>query len=874
MELSRHAKSDESARLNVQLIVARFLSWPRWVRDELAHLLPELGPAPQRLDSEAARARLFDACAEAWLLLAAGNFDSVIFDDWHLADAPSRALVDHIVRGRAARQRDGAAPEGPREILLLRPGTLPADGEPSDALTRDGLALHLRLQPLAPAAVEALAARLSGTPLPPRWAAGLLQASGGFPFAIGETLRQWAALSLWPTGAGGPRAPNDTDTGQPPSVADDAMPEAVRQAVLGRVASLPEAARRVLEAAALATEPFTPALLAGACALSEVQALDAIDAAMAAHLLRERDGGFAFTHDLVQAALEGALGADRKRLVHRRLALGAEALHGVTAVPPAEIARHWEQGGEPQRAVEPRLAAAAAALALFSEELAEQHWTMALADGAGLAQQVRVAAQRGSMARNRDDRESVLAAIAELERLRDACAQHPDTASCGLDAAIEAADLLSLMRDCAGALVRIDAVLAALPVRAAAEPAGAARRGIALLVKSQALNGLGRSAEGAATAEEALALGGLGPQQKGRLLHSIVFAHFLDNRIDQALAGAERSLSLWRSVGNRRSMARAHGNIGLMQTQLGRNDEGRREMGRAIALADEMRMFELKREVLLNVAYLDLQDGQPQAALDRLAAAWNAAPTFSSNSAPVFIRGMQVHGHAHLGELGTALDRAEDGHRRAVELGAPDSLADCVSMCLDLATDLGEFALADRWVASLPDDASMSSQYRTKLSFNLVHLALARDDLDTAAAALQALGDVATLAQPVDRGYAALRHAELCLARGDAAGALAWLDRGRADATPIEARAAMQAVRVRALRRLRGAGDAASVQARTQALALLAGVAKVPALAALELSHACDANLRDPVLRLADSLESRPALRAKFIARWLGAGMQ
>lgn len=382
-------------------------TWPLWVGEELAHVLPELGPAPQRIDSETARERFFEACAEAWTGLAAGNFDAVLVDDWHLADAPSQRLFDFIVRRRAAQRAAGSdGTEGPREILLLRPGALAAEHAGIDALARDGLVLRLHLAPLPAPAVASLASRMggvggsAGSALSSRWAEQLVHASGGNPFAMGETLRHWAALSLWPApgGDGGSWAAAEAGA-QAAADTADGLSAPLRQSLLARVAGLPDAARRLVQAAALATEPFTPALLAGACALSEVQALDAVDAAMAAHLLRERDGGFAFTHDLVQAAIVGAIGDDRRRLVHRRLALGAQALRGTVAVPPAEIARHWELGGEPQRAVEPRLAAAEAALAVFSEELAAQHWARALADGATLAQQVGIAAQRGSMAR-------------------------------------------------------------------------------------------------------------------------------------------------------------------------------------------------------------------------------------------------------------------------------------------------------------------------------------------------------------------------------------------------------------------------------------------------------------------------------------------
>ena len=70
-----------------------------------------------------------------------------------------------------------------------------------------------------------------------------------------------------------------------------------------------------------------------------------------------------------------------------------------------------------------------------------------------------------------------------------------------------------------------------------------------------------------------------------------------------------------------------------------------------------------------------------------------------------------------------------------------------------------------------------------------------------------------------------------------------------------------------ALRRLRGDGHADTGQARADAQALLAGPAAVPALVALARRQACGVDQRDAVLRLATSLDDRPAARASFVAR-------
>ncbi|MCW5613438.1 MAG: AAA family ATPase [Rubrivivax sp.] len=301
---------------------------PAWVGAELAHVLPELGEAPPRTATAEDRSRLHEAAVAAWQALAAGSFDSIVIDDWHLADTDSRTLLATIALAPPAA-------DAPRLIVLLRP-ELDGDARAMLHTLAAAGALHLRLAPLDGAQLLELVRRVSGAGEAQRFSQRLLQATGGNPFFVAETLRHWQALGLLARGADGVwRTPFDdatTDYRELP------LPASVRDAVLARVARQAPAARRLLEAAALATEPFTPSLLAGACALSELEALDAIDHALAAGLLRELGGGYAFAHDLVQSALESTLTPERRRLVHRRLALGAQA----AALAPAEIARHWE----------------------------------------------------------------------------------------------------------------------------------------------------------------------------------------------------------------------------------------------------------------------------------------------------------------------------------------------------------------------------------------------------------------------------------------------------------------------------------------------------------------------------------------------------
>ncbi len=729
---------------------------PAWVCTELAHVLPEFGPAPPRVAGAEDRSRLHAACLEAWQLLAGDSFDAIVIDDWHWADAASRTLFTLVAQ----------AGQGPLLLLLLRPELDDSGRAELHTLLSQG-AQRLVLQPLDASELQALVAQLPGVAPPaapgtagtsvqtaaPALALRLWQTTGGNPFFVGETLRHWHAQGGLQRSAAG---------------ADDlasSLPGSVREAVLARVARLPQAAQRVLEAAALAAEPFSASLLAGACGLSEVETLQGIEHALAAQLLRELGGGFGFAHDLVPWALGSTLTPDRRRLGHRRLALGSQA----AGLAPAEVARHWEAGGEPQRAVEFRLAAAQAALSLAADEVAEQHWQAALADGPSPAQRLRVLEGQASLQRTRDDGAAVLRIIAELERLRDLWQAQPETAAVAQQARLLSSLLLGLLNRSEDALRHADEVLVTLG-------ADSPLRAQALLARSQALNGLRRVDEGADAARTALALGGLDPLREGQLLHSLVYCHFVRGEPAEGLVYARRNLLLWQSVGARRAEVRAHANIGLMHSLLGEQAEAMASMGRALALTRELRMIEPHREFANNLADLHLVLGQPGPALQLAREALALSSNFTQPGIAVFLLGMCVQAHYQRGELGLALQAAEEAQARAAAEGSMAVQMDIASMALDLCTLAGDDARAQALLQPLQGrDTAGVEFYAQKLAFNLVQRALAQGQPAQARTALQPVADIAALKQPRDRQQAALCHAEVLLAEGQAAASLKLL---------------------------------------------------------------------------------------------------
>ena len=149
---------------------------------------------------------------------------------------------------------------------------------------------------------------LSGPADPVRFAERLSRATGGNAYFIVETLRDLAESAVLVLDANGRWSTAFDQVTQ--DYRELPLSPSVRDAVLGRVQRLGPAAARVLEAAALAGEPFGAAMLASACALSEMDTLATLDqAAMAQLLLAHEEGGYGWGHDLVQQALGVSAGA-------------------------------------------------------------------------------------------------------------------------------------------------------------------------------------------------------------------------------------------------------------------------------------------------------------------------------------------------------------------------------------------------------------------------------------------------------------------------------------------------------------------------------------------------------------------------------------
>ncbi len=242
---------------------------------------------------------------------------------------------------------------GRARVLVLLARRREGGGEPSELERALGAEWTERL-PIGPLSVGALHALLRerlGRPFARQTLLRIHERSGGNPFFALELARAVAG---------------DVSPVEPLPV-----PETLEALVRARIAELPAATREALALAAALGTP-SQALLEDAGV-----APDALEPAVAAHVIERENGTIRFTHPLLSSALYGSLG-DHRRSVHGRIAavvddpvVRARHLALAQGAPDAEIARVLDDAAE---IAANRGASAAAA------ELAEQALRLTPAD--------------------------------------------------------------------------------------------------------------------------------------------------------------------------------------------------------------------------------------------------------------------------------------------------------------------------------------------------------------------------------------------------------------------------------------------------------------------------------------------------------------
>lgn len=394
---------------------------PDMLDPPLAGLLPELGVAPATAPSEPEQARrqIGQAFAQFVARYTAERPTLVAIEDLHWCDEASLHVLLTLAR------RTQAAP-----LLLLV--TYRSDEPHPDlahllaTLDRERLAMDLPLQRLPADAVGTMVGAIFalGQAVRPAFLDALYSITEGNPFFVEETLKALSASGLMAGNVGWDAAP----------LSELHIPRSVQVAVQRRLSQLGLAAREVLTVAAVAGRRFDFGLLQALTGHDEHTLVRLMKELIAAQLVVEESADvFAFRHALTRQAVEADLLARERRALHRAIAESLE--RNAARPPPADLAEHYFAAGEWPRAQTYAREAGVQARALYAPRAAVAHFTRAITAARQLGA-VNAAIYR--------ERGQVYELLGDFAAARADYAQALEAARCANDAPAEWQSLLAL----------------------------------------------------------------------------------------------------------------------------------------------------------------------------------------------------------------------------------------------------------------------------------------------------------------------------------------------------------------------------------------------------------------------------------------------
>ncbi|AGL19767.1 regulatory protein LuxR [Actinoplanes sp. N902-109] len=303
-------------------------------------------PEPATTPSADGAGALLEQVSHQLRSLARGRRLLLVLDDLQWADRSTRQLLLYLLAGLggislsvlAAVRSESLHGSHPLRRVLAE-------------LRRLRSVQVLDLAPLDRAATAELVTAIAGEDVTEEDAARVHKRSGGNPFVAEELAR-------------------DLRDGRVE------LSDTLREIFLSRVDELPAHAHEVVHTIAAGIEPVEHALLARVLPLPETDLLEAVRAAVAHRFVTSATDGYRLRHRVVAEVLEHEILPAEHAARHRRYAEAIEALPGDP--DHARLAHHWQQAGEPGRALPSVVAAARTAEQLYGFTEAYRHWSLAL----------------------------------------------------------------------------------------------------------------------------------------------------------------------------------------------------------------------------------------------------------------------------------------------------------------------------------------------------------------------------------------------------------------------------------------------------------------------------------------------------------------
>lgn len=268
------------------------------------------------------RYRLHRAVSALLELLAEGRPVLLAVDDLHWADPASVELLLYLLRRPPGAPVFVAAASRSRQLAPKTASTL-------QQIQRDSRGALIELSPLTPAEARTLFPSEVSATLADR----IYRDSAGNPFYLEELIR--AAQR------------GEEAAVESPGAETERVPSTVTAVIAGELGRLSRGAREYIQAASVLGDPFEPEIAGEIIAMSDSEALAAVDELVDRDLvqLASTPGAFSFRHPIVRQAVYEAAKSGWRRTAHARAAsvLAARGASAAARAPHVErSARHGD----------------------------------------------------------------------------------------------------------------------------------------------------------------------------------------------------------------------------------------------------------------------------------------------------------------------------------------------------------------------------------------------------------------------------------------------------------------------------------------------------------------------------------------------------
>jgi DNA-binding SARP family transcriptional activator/tetratricopeptide (TPR) repeat protein len=321
------------------------------------------------VDPQQEKWHLFNAVTEFLQQLARQAALVLLVDDLHAADEASLSLFHFLARQTRT-----------TPLVLIatyREDTPSTKNKPFgallNALYREQLGMKLIIQRLALDDVEGVVESILGGKPDSQLLQAVFEVTEGNPFFVEEV-----AQSLLKEGM----IRQENGVWILSSNASLPIPSPLTELLLERVRNLGEKAGIILTAGAVLGREFRFDLLQGLINFSTTETLDALDAALAGHLIEETDTGYRFRHVLIRQTLYDSLSRARRTHLHMCAAEAIETMFSDHAsglgAHVENLAYHYLRSPERGKALAYLLKAGEQAASYYALEVAIKHYEEAL----------------------------------------------------------------------------------------------------------------------------------------------------------------------------------------------------------------------------------------------------------------------------------------------------------------------------------------------------------------------------------------------------------------------------------------------------------------------------------------------------------------